>query len=1051
MRTKLIHIILIFLSVATSHAQSQKSDSLFSLGVELYNNQQYEKAIISFEACDSLDKVEVSSDTIKSVINLIQRQSYMADCYHRLGRYYDAIKIEKPIVKIIGLLIGTEHLLYKTSLSNLALYNYEVGNYEEAVHLSKQALEIHRKVIGTANNEYAILLGNIALYQHCLGNNIEAVHFGKQAQDIHRKVLDTENPTYARLLGNLALYQHELGNYSEAVRLAENALEIYEKTGGQKYSDYTILLLGLSRYQYELGNYLEAVRLAEKALKICKKVLGIEHPDYARSLSYLAQYKCALSNYFEAKCLVEESLRIQKKFGLQNLSYVVSLSIFASCQYGLSNYSDAVRLGEQALEIYRNILGTETSDYAILLNQLSGYKNKIGNYFEAECLIKQALEIDRKVLGTEHPKYATSLNNLALYQSNLGNYAEAVHLAEQALEVYSKVLGTEHPGYATLLNNLAKYHYQNGNFNKNTYYASSCTILNTSIVANTFSVLTSNERATFWNKYSNWFTKDLPKYTYTYPTDTLCFTAYNGALLSKGLILNSEIEMRKLLHESGDAEIDSLYDEMHLNKLQLQRLYEKPIAERYISTDSLESVVNKQEQQLMQKSKVYGDYTKNLRINWKDVQGKLTDKDVAIEFVSFPLNNDSMMYMALVLKKGMEYPKMVRLFEEKQLKEIRKKYDGRETASLVWKPLAMYINNMKNIYFGASGELYNVAIEQVPHWGEDCLMSDKWNIYRLSSTRELALIKDRNAVKQAAVYGGIRYDAGTELLANDSRRFGGKRDMSMELFDIADSLNIRSGVNYLPGTKTEAENIYKTLKQKHITATLKMDTLATEGAFKDLSGRKNNLLHITTHGFYWTEREVSMMRDLDFLMFGDVRPRYVEDKALTRSGLLMAGANNALMGKKLPEGVNDGILTAKEIAQLDLRGLDLVVMAACQTGLGEITGDGVFGLQRGFKKAGANTLMMSLWKVDDDATQMLMTQFYKNLTAGKSKYESLRLAQKYVREYEKEVEVRSDERPKWSANAKEQARKEAQKENRKIRPFQAPEYWAAFILMDAVD
>ena len=188
-------------------------------------------------------------------------------------------------------------------------------------------------------------------------------------------------------------------------------------------------------------------------------------------------------------------------------------------------------------------------------------------------------------------------------------------------------------------------------------------------------------------------------------------------------------------------------------------------------------------------------------------------------------------------------------------------------------------------------------------------------------------------------------------------------------------------------------------------------------------------------------------------MLNDNQPRYVEDKSLTRSGLLLAGANNALMGKKLPEGVDDGILTAKEISQLDLRGLDLVVLSACETGLGEIKGDGVFGLQRGFKKAGANSLLMSLWKVDDNATQLLMTQFYKNLTSGMSKFESLRQAQKCVREYEVEVEVKSDIRPSVSAHAKEQAQQNANKEKafKKVKKYEDPKYWAAFILLDAVD
>jgi CHAT domain-containing protein len=179
--------------------------------------------------------------------------------------------------------------------------------------------------------------------------------------------------------------------------------------------------------------------------------------------------------------------------------------------------------------------------------------------------------------------------------------------------------------------------------------------------------------------------------------------------------------------------------------------------------------------------------------------------------------------------------------------------------------------------------------------------------------------------------------------------------------------------------------------------------------------------------------------------------RYKEDKALTRSGLLFAGANNALKGKPLPEGVDDGILTAQEISRLDLRGLDLVVLSACETGLGEITGDGVFGLQRGFKKAGAQSILMSLWKVDDTATQMLMTQFYTNLTSGMSKRKSLLEAQRYVREYETEVEVTNLTLWQQRQDQKSSVENNTTTQLEKVRPYEDPKYWAAFILLDALD
>ena len=464
------------------------------------------------------------------------------------------------------------------------------------------------------------------------------------------------------------------------------------------------------------------------------------------------------------------------------------------------------------------------------------------------------------------------------------------------------------------------------------------------------------------------------------------------------------------------------------------------------------------ERALVQRSKVYGDFTRNLAIDWQQVQEKLKAGDVAVEFVSFPVSPDSTLYAAYCLRPGDAAPQRVPLFEEKQLKAVGAThyYDRPDVARLVWQPLADELAGAERVYFAPDGELYNIAIESVPHWADSLLVSDHWQFYRLSSTRQLAVVRDGQSADEAALYGGLRYDTDVTTMVNDSRRHPTRtRAADISLFNLADSLNLRSGLQDLPATRVEAEEILARLRQTSTQPTLYTDTLGTEASFKALSGRRTRLMHIATHGFYWTEREAQAVGDrLAFLAMDNAQPRYVEDKALTRSGLFFAGANHTLEGESLPEGVDDGILTAREISTLDLRGLDLVALSACQTGLGEITGDGVFGLQRGFKKAGAGTLLMSLWKVDDQATQLLMTRFYTNLVGGKTKAESLREAQRYVREYEVEQEAApADGRRPLSAQARQQAQQQraggAQK--RIVRPYADPRFWAAFILLDALD
>ena len=622
-------------------------------------------------------------------------------------------------------------------------------------------------------------------------------------------------------------------------------------------------------------------------------------------------------------------------------------------------------------------------------------------------------------------------------------------MENEALQIREKVFGKEHPNYALSLAFLTVYNKLDNNTDAIRYCVEATEAL-AGIVRRTFADLTARERNLFWEQYKAWFEGTIHSIAYDMPSDSLAMNGYNGALMTKGLLLNSEMELSTLLKESGDEEVANIYNDLKNLRLQINKLYEMPVAERPLDADSLERAAQGMERQLVQRSKIYGDYTANLVIDWEQVRQRLSDGEMAVEFVSFPLRNDSVMYAAYCLRKDMPSPKMVPLFEEKQLKDIDKGLFLSSDAlyNLVWKPLEGEMESVSTVYFAPAGELYNIPVENLPIDG-NTYNSDIRDYRRLSSTRQLALRRDDVEVARAAVYGGLKYDTDTVTLANDSRKYRAAEPAQWPSRAVADSLNLRDGVYELPATKIEAEEIDKALETARIDTKLYTDTIGTEASFKALSGSEVNALHIATHGFYWTEREATQLDGLAFLNT-DMPTVVQEDKALTRSGLLFAGANTALKGLPLPDGVEDGVLTAKEIAALDLRSLDLVALSACQTGLGEITGDGVFGLQRGFKKAGANTLLMSLWKVDDTATQLLMTQFYKNLLAGMGKYEALAAAQKYLRELEVEVKITSG-KTYFQQKQDERAGKQEEVKYKTMRRYADPKYWAAFVLLDGVD
>ena len=979
-----------------------------------------------------------------------------------LGNYADAVRLGKEVLKIQEKVLGKEHPNYAASLSNLASYNSDLGNYIEAIRLETEALNIRKKALGESHPGYATSLSNLAGCNSSFGNYTEALRLETEALQIREKILGKEHPDYATSLSSLASYNSSLGNYAEALRLGTEALHIFAKVFGREHPNYAVSLSNLAGFNLSLGYYAEAMRLGTEALQILEVALGKEHPDYATALSNLAGYSSSLGNYSEAIRLETKALEIREKlFGKYDFNYLMGLFILAQ-QYSLSGkYEEAKRWFLEYCNLTVELINAGIERIAISENNkeaivqyleiIESYKEQLLNSETFD--IEKAIKINEKVLlfgetqlANKNINYEDFLKSMFLLNYFSDEYEKAKRFGIELLHIIEPKLGKEHPNCAMVSSYLSVCNWNMGSSDAVGYCVEATEALS-GIVKRTFADLTARERNLFWEQYKAWFEGTVHGIAYDMPSDSLVENGYNGALLAKGLLLNSEVELSTLLKESGDDEVANIYNNLKNLRLQINKLYEMPAAERQLDTDSLERAAQGLERQLVQRSKAYGDYTANLVIDWRQVRQKLGDSDMAVEFVSFPMRNDSVMYAAYCLRKGMALPKMVPLFEERQLTSMDKRLylSSPMLYNLIWKPLEKEMKGVTTVYFAPSGELYNLPIENLPIDGST-YNSDLCSYRRLSSTRQLALRRDGVEVEKAAVYGGLKYDTDTVTLANDSHKYRTAEPVQWSSRAVADSLNLRDGVYELPATKIEAEDIDKALESAKIDTELYTDTIGTEASFKALSGSGVNALHIATHGFYWTEREATQLDGLAFLNT-DMPTVVQEDKALTRSGLLFAGANTALKGLPLPDGVEDGMLTAKEIAALDLRSLDLVALSACQTGLGEITGDGVFGLQRGFKKAGANTLLMSLWKVDDTATQLLMTQFYKNMLSGMCKYEALTAAQKYLRELEVEV------KPEKTAFQQIMDGKDGKKEpgSRTVRKYANPYYWAAFVLLDGIN
>lgn len=531
------------------------------------------------------------------------------------------------------------------------------------------------------------------------------------------------------------------------------------------------------------------------------------------------------------------------------------------------------------------------------------------------------------------------------------------------------------------------------------------------IVSSAFPLLSEAERDTYWEEFKPWITKAVYFATQSPENPLLAKTAYNAMLLSKGILLTVATDMGKVIVHSGDKELIDNFEKLKDIRKQLEKALQDKEKDGN-KTKELTKEAAHIETILNTRAMLYGNYTTRLKAQWENVAKALPYNATAVEFAVSNYNNDKLQ-TAFVLRKDWAAPKVVVIGSLKELTNLTKEgvssYLSKEVTDKIWAKIIAIANikDKETIYFSPDGMVNQYGVEYQAT-ADGSIMSEKYNMIRLSSTKEICVKDSYISTRSAQLYGDILFSSEKEaLVSQDGTRGGDVEDFLSRSTDKP-----QGSLHKLPATAKEVELIDELLTTQKYTVNKKTGKNATEASFKKLADQHLDILHIATHGFYWTERNAKHMK-MAFLH----KKGSIEERAMTRSGLFVAGANYVLGGTNIPKGLEDGVLTSREISDVNLSNVNMVVLSACQTGLGEDASDGVFGLQRGFKKAGVHTLIMSLWKVDDYATQILMTEFYKNITQGMDKHQALTLAQSTLRHIE---------------NGK----------------YKDPYYWAAFIMLD---
>jgi CHAT domain-containing protein len=995
------------------------ANSLSNLSALYGNMGQYDKAVpLLTEAKEIFEKEPGKTHPGYAIIlnNLASLQILM-------GRYDKAGPLLTEAKEIKEKVLGIKHPGYAASLNNLAVFYKTIGQYEKAGLLHIQAKEIIRETLGETHQDYAACLNGLVILYSEMGKYAEAVPICAEAKEIVKKVFGENHANYAISLENLSTLYVEMGYYNKAEPLLTEAKEILKKTLGEIHPDYAVSLNNLASLYQRMEQYGKAELLLLEAKKVLKKTSGQFHPDYAASLSNLAALYDDMGQYNKA-----EQLRIQSKditlkaVGNTHPYYATSLNDLAKSYEKKMLFSKAEPLYIQANQILKNSLGKIHPSYAASLSDLAALYIRMKEYGKAVPALTEAKEILKKTLGQTHPDYAVSLNNLAILYHNTGQYSKAESLYVDAKKIWEKAFCENCSNYARNLKNIASFFQSTGDYGKAEPFLLSANSVDMISLKKAFYFLSENEKENYiQNNVSLIEANNSFIYNYPQASPELINQSFNLQLFFKSLTLASTRQVLEAVRSSPDSTVRSIFTEWQANKRLLAKQYTLPIASRMPALDSVEAVAEAYEKELVRHSASFDSLQTELKISMKDVRQKLQPDEAVVEFVQFQLYKDGwtdrVVYAAYILRKNDTVPIFVPLCDEKQLRQlfahagkdatdmVKQLYPlkllqqqngggmGKKLYNLVWQPLEKYLTGITKIAYSPAGSLYGIAFHALPVSGTKLLM-DKYQLQQYASTRQIARRtgnKENTVPQSIALFGNALFTMDSAAIVKNHH----KGNFSSNPYPAQSRGNRDPLWKPLPGTGEEVRKI-KLLCEQHKVAGAKIFTgvHANEQNLKALGGQAPQVLHIATHGFF----AVMPWKNNKKNTFGGGETYKLAYDPLLRSGLVLAGANYAWAGKRPVDGVEDGIATAYEIAQLNLRNTELAVLSACETASGDIKGsEGVFGLQRAFKLAGVKKMIVSLWRVDDTYTAELMIAFYTYWLKGSAIKEAFDTAQNDMR------------------------------------------------------
>ena len=994
------------------------ASTLNNLGI-IYKEIGYFDSALSFfyDVLFIREKIKNDDPYLQAILN-----SHIAECYG----YKDNILALQFYLKSLNYFQKVNYNINwcKYLYGKIALTYFKLNNIDSAIHYQREALNII-DIENPGTMDHAISLYNLAKGLSLSNDYITIDSLYNLSIEIALKqnsidtsfILDSNIEKLAYLLSveQLELVKNQLNKFEST----------YEKYDPLIYCKY-LNIKGIYYNRVVLNHF--ASKQFEEALSICRKH-GQENSSVAKGImanlgvSYYQSYQIDKALYYYMKSIEDEPITPEICVTHYNIGLLNTfLSEFHDAKYHLlkakscsqssaMQHSINVELSRVYLElncldsaiIYLNFadsllneIKTESADYIVpYLYQSANIYQKLGDYQKSNTAIDKALD---QILNYDYFRPISA--EILRYR--------IIHQRETDSEI----------GIQYFVSKLKEYEIKNTQQN--------------------FNWLSSNEKKHFIGsllKSKDFILRfiienDLKDGNVGF--DIVCF--------SKALLLESSQELDRLISQSSDETLKKEFAQMKQYKklcvkLQLEGSKNEKIIESYqTKADSLDKI-------LVNSLGEYAAVKRKFEITWKNIQSNLKPTEAAIEFARYFDNKDSTYkYIALVLRPNFKTPELVKIGEENKIQIATQNMDFFSLYQLVWKNIDTLLNGVQTIYYSPEGELNNVSFSAMCYSAgnsqlqnftkkrgvgvftkkdtkQSCntVLLDKYTFHQLTTTRHLAdgvLKRSINLNSSISLYGGINYDyvdINKHVISSEitPEEYAINMDLSKVISNNIkykierkrSSAYYNEKMEYLSGTKEEIDNISNLMLNNQWKVETRSDKTAGEYQLKkDLENNVPGVLHIATHGFAFPD-EVKIESKLTGLS-QSVIYRVSEDPMI-RCGLMMSGSNMSWTGNSqimLEQTGEDGILTASEVSNLDLSKTKLVVLSACETGLGKIEGsEGTFGLKRGFKLAGVEQLIVSLWSVPDKETMELMTLFYSDLIKTMNPVTSFEKAQKEMR------------------------------------------------------